>query len=122
MGLRRWFSVQQLAVACLVGLIVGFGAYLLTATTSAQPHFPECLFRPEAGFDPWTGQPHGATEDCAQLVGDGSTKVVTQNYPIPADLAARRAIPVPLGFGVGALLVLVASTAAGVWQRRPRSP
>jgi len=109
-------------MAGLVGLIVGFGAYLPTATASQMLHTPECIFRQEAGFDLWTGLPHGATLECSEVRPDGSHPIVTQDYPIPADLAARRAIPVPLGFAAGALVVLVASTLGGVWREAPRLP
>ena len=106
----------------LVGLVVGFGAYLLTAAAPQMAHFPECVFTQVAGFDPWTGLPHGATLECSEVRPDGSHPIVTQDYPVPDDLAARRAIPVPMGFAAGALLVLAASTLGGVWRRRPKSP
>ncbi|MHB8397875.1 MAG: hypothetical protein ACYDCI_02950 [Candidatus Limnocylindrales bacterium] len=118
MSLRGWFSVQQLALACLVGLIVGFGAFLLTAQASQDLMNVGCLPAVEAGFDPLTGLPHGARIECAQLTGAGGQIPVAQDIPMSADLATRRAIPVPLGFAVGAGLVLIVSTVSGVWQRR----
>ena len=114
----RWFSVQQLVLACLVGLMVGFGAYLLTAMDAQDQNISFCNPGLSAGFDPWTGLPHGATFNCPQLHPDGTQTSFTQYVAMPADLAARRAIPVPLGFAAGAGLVLIVSTGVGVWQRR----
>ena len=118
MSLRGWFSVQQLVLACLVGLIVGFGAFLPTAMDSQDQVLSMCYPGLMAGFDPWTGMAHGTTLHCPQLNVDGTQSSVTQYIPMPPDLATRRAIPVPLGFAVGAGLVLIVSTVTGVWQRR----
>ena len=107
---RRWFSVRQLALACLVGLIVGYSAFLLTAMGPDEKIISMCNPGLNAGFDPLTGLPHGWTLNCPQLHPDGTQTSVTQEVPMPADLASRRAIPVPLGFVVGAGLVLLAQT------------
>ena len=114
---RRWFSVRQLALACLVGLIVGYGAFLLSAQASQDPVNVGCVPALETGFDPLTGLPHGATLECAQLTGAGGQIPVAQDIPMPAGLASRHAIPVPLGFVVGAGLVLLVPTVRGA--RRP---
>ena len=54
-----------------------------------------------AGFDPWTGLPHGRTfvfGGCGPLSGPETSAV----EPIPADMVSRRAIPVPLGIALAA--------------------
>jgi hypothetical protein len=116
MALR--FSVQQLVLACLVGLGVGFGAYLFTAMNSQDQVISFCDPGQSAGFDPWTGLPHGATFNCPQLHPDGTQTSFIQSVAMPADLASRRAIPVPLGFAVGAGLVLLG---VRVSERRTQS-
>ena len=115
---RRWFSVRQLALACLVGLIVGYSAFLLTAMGPDEKVISMCNPVLNAGFDPLTGLPHGWTLNCPQLHPDGTQTSVTQDVPMSADLASRRAIPVPLGFVVGAGLVLLVPTVRGALKRR----
>jgi hypothetical protein len=114
---RRWFSVRQLVLACLVGLIVGYGAFLLTAVSPDEKVISMCDPVLDAGFDPLTGMPHGTTLNCPQLHLDGTQTSVTQVVPMSADLASRRAIPVPLGFVVGAGSVLLVSTVSRARRR-----
>ncbi len=114
---RRWFSVRQVVFACVVGLIVGYGAFLLTAVSPDEKVISMCYPVLDAGFDPLTGTPHGTTLNCPQLHPDGTQTSVTQDVPMSADLASRRAIPVPLGFVVGAGFVLIASTIRGAVRR-----
>ena len=114
---RRWFSVRQLAIACLVGLIVGYGAFLLTAMGPDEKVISMCYPALNAGFDPWTGMPHGTTLNCPQLSIDGTQHSVSQYVPMSADLVTRRAIPVPLGFVVGAGLMLLVSTVSRARRR-----
>ena len=115
---ERWFSAKQLVLACLVGLVVGYGAFLLSATGPDEKVISMCIPVVNAGFDPLTGVPHGWTLNCPQLHTDGTQTSVTQDVAMPDDLASRRAIPVPLGFIVGAGLVLIVSTIMGVRSRR----
>jgi hypothetical protein len=49
----------------------------------------------QPGFDPLTGEPHGRSFRC---IGSGP---LISSSPEP-DLSSRRAIPVPLGFLLGA--------------------
>ena len=62
-----------------------------------------------SGFDPWTGQPYGYsfTEH-----PHGIGNPVTTYGPIPADLEGRWAIPIPIGFGIGALAGIALIVAA----------
>jgi hypothetical protein len=98
-------------LAGIVGLIVGCAAFLLTAQTPPLLTI-DCNPEANAGFDPLTGSPHGATIDCGGLKGPGGQTPV-QDLAMPADLASRRAVPVPLGFVVGAGLVLLVPVGRG---------
>jgi hypothetical protein len=122
---RSWQpSRRRLALAVVVGLGVGFGAFFLTSMQPAFGYLGFCHPGVAQGFDPWTGQPHGSTLICDQnaLVPNPQATI---NDPIPPALVGRQAIPVPLGFVVGAGVVLLipvlrrrdgsgASEAAGV--------
>lgn len=103
----RWFSTKQLLGVGLVGLAVGYGAFLMTSQASQSSIMPpECRAAVEAGFDPFSGLPHGMTIECAQLTGLGGQVPVAQVFPMSDELASRRAIPVPLGFVVGVAVAL----------------
>src|ERR1700726_1288657 len=54
------------------------------------------------GFDPWTGQPHGQQVNCAP-VGINPATVIEQRA-VPAEMVGRWAIPLPVGFLIGAAL------------------
>jgi hypothetical protein len=101
-----------LILAFVIGAIVGIGAFQLTSMWSSGIYIGFCSPTLKAGFDPWTGSPHGNTLDCAPISSNsGSGTVLTQpgstlQQPTPPEIASRRAIPVPLGFMVGAGLVL----------------
>jgi hypothetical protein len=106
---RRWFSAWQLVLAGLVGLAVGIGAFLVTGSYPRQLYMGFCDPVVQAGFNPLSGLPHGVTLYCAPLsIGGPAPSPSTTYVPMPADLAGRWAIPVPLGFVAGAALVLVA--------------
>lgn len=108
----RWFSAKEVVLAALVGLLVGYGAFLLTAQDSQDLVISSCTSVLQPGFDPLTGLPHGASFDCPQLTGLGGQVPVRQDDAAPAELATRRAVPVPLGFVLGAAAVLLVLTAA----------
>ena len=114
---RPWFSIRQLVLACVVGLIVGVGGFLLSAMGPDEKVISMCNPVLSAGFDPLTGLPHGWTLNCPQLHPDGTQTSITQDVPMSADLSSRRAIPVLLGFVVGAGLVLLVSTVSGGMRR-----
>lgn len=112
----RWFSARQLVLAAVVGLVIGVGTFWLT---SMQPQFfytRSCHPGVAQGFDPWRGSPHGATLLCepSNLIGAplaepsiALSTMSTIEEPTPDDLVGRRAIPVPLGFLVGAGCFLI---------------
>jgi hypothetical protein len=112
----RSFAKPLLALLA-IGLVVGCSAFLLTAQAAQPLMAPECRPVVEAGFDPISGLPHGATIECAQLTGLGGQVPVAQVIPMTDDLASRRAIPVPLGFAIGAVLAL--GSLAMYHARRP---
>jgi hypothetical protein len=59
-----------------------------------------------SGFDPWTGEPHGWSFTVPDKTGLGND--VVERGPVPHDIRSRWAIPLPLGFGLGAV-------AASLW-------
>jgi hypothetical protein len=110
-ALRR---VTRLAAATLcAGLAIGLVGFGLTA--SHPPYFylgPLCATANVQlpGFDPWTGLPQGRIYVCNETyIRDDGTTVVGPPPRIVADpiqdeLVGRRAIPLPIGFVVGALI------------------
>jgi hypothetical protein len=101
-------SIAGAARALLaIGLIgVSFASVSFALTSSyPQPAYlgPLCRtadVRP-SGFDPWTGQPVGDVYRCEPVLpGDPPTHEVA--LPIPDDLVWRVAMPLPIGFVLGA--------------------
>jgi hypothetical protein len=91
-----------LGIMAMVGLVVGIALFSLTSQVRLLYTYstPICqqganLDVDKPGFDPLTGQPHGRTFHCA-----GSGRAMTFS-PDP-ELASRWAIPVPVGFVLGA--------------------
>lgn len=110
-------GARWVAAAVLVGIVTGWGAFALTAQHPQYGHLgPLCRgeqIRGE-GFDPWTGDPIGATYVCnPTYAGDPPSHHVTE--PPPPELVGRRAIPVQIGFAVGAV-----ATPVLLWVRRRR--
>jgi hypothetical protein len=95
-------------LALVVGLVVGYGVFVISGIGPDEKVISMCNPVVTAGFDPLTGLPHGWTLDCPQLHPDGTQTAVRQSIPMSADFASRRAIPVPVGFVLGAGLVLLA--------------
>jgi hypothetical protein len=100
-------SLRRLLLAVLVGLTLGFGAYILTSMQPSVAYLGFCHPGIAQGFDPWTGEPHGSTLNCEPSGVIPQTAPTTIQTPTPPDLASRQAIPVPLGFLLGAGLVLL---------------
>ena len=106
-------SVGRLIAALAVGAAVGLGGFGLTGQgpPAVLPTF--CQATAQAGFDPWTGVPHGLTYHCppesGQAAGttDDTRPQTTFVDPIPPEIASRRAVPVPLGFVLGGGIVLL---------------
>lgn len=107
----------ELILACLVGLVVGAGGFLLTGITGPDLYMGFCYPIVRSGFDPLSGLPHGVTLYCPALALIHPFPASTLDVPMSADLAARRALPVPLGFVVGAGLVLLLPVGRG--RRQP---
>ena len=118
MSRRRRISGRRFVLACLVGLVVGVGAFLLTGMYPRHMYMGFCSAIVQPGFDPLTGLPHGETLYCTPLnVAGPQPTPTTTLLPMPDDLADRWAIPIPLGFVIGAGLVLVVPT---LWAARRR--
>ena len=114
--MQGWVKGQRpIVIAASTGLVV---AFVLFAATSVRPNAPADFddnsgnggFRlsPYAqnvrgsGFDAWTGQPRGwrYTEN-AHFTYPALNVVYG---PIPSDIAGRWAVPLPIGFGLGAVV------------------
>lgn len=99
-------AAVTLGIMAIVGLTVGIALFSLTSSDPQTLYsFSTPLCDPaqtrieDFGFDPLTGLPHGYTFECAGVAGVGGSSI---SHPPPAALAARRAIPVPVGFVLGA--------------------
>jgi hypothetical protein len=122
---RSPFSARELMLAGIFGVLLAVTLFLLTSMEPNQRTLGLCYPSTEVGFDPWTGPPHGATIYCPALeiqAGPTALPSVTQTAstretPTPPELANRQAVPVPLGFVLGVLVVLLPS--APIRARRP---
>jgi hypothetical protein len=110
------------AVVLVVGFVVALAAYSMTSTRSSPATVSPCggcpaffseafpgltVYPPifiksweEAHFDPLSGEPRGWSYTRPNKVGSGD---ITTVGPVPADMAGRWAVPLPLGFAVGGL-------------------
>jgi hypothetical protein len=105
----------------LGGVLLAFGIFLATSRTPAYRfHPPLCadLISP-AGFDIWTGQPQGRVmlgNDCSP---GAVSKVIIDT---PPQIVGRRAVPLPIGFPIGAAITLGALVLVrGRGAARPRA-
>src|SRR5262245_44404087 len=107
--MRRRRFVDRIAVTLATGWIFAVLAFAVTAQVPSVTFLggPGWHMTP-AGFDPWTGEPYGPV-----VSGAGGPAI---SEPVPAELAGRRAVPMPLGFLIGSALGLIAALA---WERRP---
>lgn len=122
------FSFRRLVAAVALGAVIGIGAFAVTGYWSQGVFTGLCQPTSKAGFDPWTGLPHGSTIHCPPESANsiGGTVVTrpqtTFAEPTPPEIATRWAIPVPVGFiaGGGIVLLLRAAQLAAT-RRRQRS-
>jgi hypothetical protein len=91
----------SLGIMAIVGLAVGIALFSLTSQVRILYTYstPVCqqgegLQVDQPGFDPLTGEPHGRSFRCI-----GGPPMSFSPEP---DLSSRRAIPVPIGFLLGA--------------------
>jgi hypothetical protein len=101
--MRRQQVLEWLAVAIFVGIVVGWTTFALTSSVIPYQTSTGGLCRSfsqrDGGFDPWTGLPFGWALTC---------DAYHYEAPIPANVAGRRAIPVPVGFAVGSIGTAIA--------------
>lgn len=104
--------LERLVVVAFVGVVVGWTAFAMTSSTIPYQTSTGGLCRSfdqrNGGFDPWTGSPFGVSFTC-----DNSLR----QEPVPVGIVGRRAVPVPVGFVLGAIS---AATALLVLDRRHR--
>jgi len=103
------------------GLIVGLVSFLLSSVHTPYSYLggPGIRVISGAGFDAWTGLPHGATIEYEET--SISPAVAPHTEDVPAELRTRRAIPVPVGIVVGssgALAILLGYQRGGRGARR----
>jgi hypothetical protein len=99
--------VARLVLAGFVGVAVGLGAF--TLTSGSEPLGPHtsglCDWHDyqvqEAHFNPWTGRGEGLVLTCLGSPG------LTVHAGVAEDMLGEWAIPYPVGFLAGALLVLM---------------
>lgn len=125
------FTVRRLIAAVAIGLVVGIGTYELTGYWSGGVggvFNGLCQPTIQAGFDPWTGLPHGVTWHCPPITESSNGVAAdvrpqtTFVDPIPPEIASRRAVPLPLGFVLGAGIVLLVPRARrGVHSEQPNA-
>jgi hypothetical protein len=90
----------------VVALGFGFGSAAFGLTSMHERYLylgPLCATEDSwPGFDPWTGLPYGRRFwfECPPGLGDGSPGRWVHLEP-PADIAGRRAVPLPLGIALG---------------------
>lgn len=99
-------AARALLAIGLIGVSVASVSFALTSSYPQSMYLgPLCRtadVRP-AGFDPWTGQPVGDVYRCDPvLAGDPPSHEVV--LPIPEDLMWRVAMPLPIGFVLGAAI------------------
>lgn len=124
---RSWIDrVLSLSLSALVGSLVAAGAYVTTQSHSTATFFPAdwggeqpmcttTLTSP--GFDPWTGFPHGWKYTCDPVQGGIRAAQTSRGEgPIPAVLANRWAVPLPLGFLVGFVPAFVGLARRDPWR------
>lgn len=121
--MKAWIaSLAAPTVVLVVGMVVALGAYAATATRSAPagvspcggcpPFFSEAfpgltVYPPifirsweDAHFDLLTGEPRGWSYTTPNRISPGDSTTVG---PVPSDMVGHWAVPIPLGFLVGAL-------------------
>ena len=98
-------ALRQGALLLAGGLLIGLAAFWLTSQVPVRTYLGLCQGETlrEDGFDIWTGEPHGRTVVVTGCPQPDTTRVVT--FDPADDLVGRRAIPLPLGTLLGALLV-----------------
>lgn len=116
-------AARHIAEICVAGLVVSIVMFAMTSGYASPGYLgPLCRSSTiEAGFDPWTGLPHGPAYVCEPtFAGDPPTHLVAE--PIPAELVGRRAIPMPVGFAVGAVAAGLFLALRDRRRRRPVTP
>ena len=116
-------NASALEVLLIVGATVAFilftltsqGGQVLPTTTRAICGQGERDRQDDGGFDPLTGVPRGYSSGC---YGPGGSVNYYVYQPATGELAARRAIPLPEGFLLGAA---AAGAVLLVDRRRKRS-
>jgi hypothetical protein len=118
-------TANRLGLVATAGAVVAVVLFVLTSQVSILHTYstPVCgpgeeLRVDQPAFDLVTGMPHGRSVSC---VAAGSSRQILTLAP-EADLAGRRAIPLPIGFIIGAVAASVSMLVDGrhvIVARRP---
>lgn len=130
---RRWLDrVLTVSLSILIGSMVAAGADVTTQSHSTATFFPAdwgskvpmCTTTLDGpGFDPWTGFPHGWKYTCDPVqAGIRGAQPSSGEGPIPAVLANRWAVPLPLGFLLGFVPTFVNLRRRDPWRSTSGSP
>lgn len=97
----------EVGLALFSSFLLGVALFFVTSSQPLSPTSGLCRVQTlePAGFNPWTGEPHGGRytyDDCLGMT-DGATHEFTPDPP--AEIAGRRAVSIPVGMVVG-LIVL----------------
>jgi hypothetical protein len=111
--------VAAVVTGAVIGLILAYAAFLVSSFREPDPFLATgcpIAITQSAGFDLWTGLPHGKVyeRDCP----GGPTEI---HDPVPADMQGRRAVSLPDAFPVTFAFGLLVSGAISVLRHRRRS-
>ena len=109
---RRWG--KSIAVVVLAGVVTALVLFGVTGGSATYSYLGFCGPTVAPGFDPWTGEPHGGIFRCTRIDGP----ITIEPGEVPDDLIGRRAVPLPVGFALGAFIALVWLPVGWIADRR----
>jgi hypothetical protein len=112
----RW--TRRVVLIVLGGLVLSVAAFSVTSYASYKYlGGPDMVYLAYPGFDPLTGLPRGVVIEGTVVDGQGGSTRVTHES-MPPDMVGRRAIPLPVGFAIG-VIVMIGVLAVISRPRRP---
>jgi hypothetical protein len=119
-------AVRSIAVVVLGGAVTAIALFGVTSQAPTYGYLgPLCAQHVAGpGFDPWTGEPHGRIFTMPVGSWDGcltGQAVRTIKGEVPAELIDRLAVPLPVGFALGAFIALIWLTARSITEADRRT-
>jgi len=107
----------SLAVVLLGGVAISLATFCITSLSRSYVYIGPLGHQEvrSPGFDLWTGEPYGRIFDRLDI---DTSKVERVTADVPAELTGRRAVPLPLGFVLGAILTMLALMATSTTGSR----